>query len=389
MSDSLATVFKTPEDQRLAAQLGFHVPAELKPKPVKPLGHEEKTNVVGYFNPNPWPLHVSIGVLGIAFELSQKGDYVMLEVGGKRVKVNDPILEDYVRPMGLAREVAREKKVPVVSFPKAKLRESTQNSVHEAKEFVKGSDGRTQAVIKPIAHVIPVNAEQIQMPAPGEAGPVLGMSREMAEKLRLIKPVNQIRDSGPDEKGSPMDGKDLPHIEYAEDMNPKQTAEYRKLVAAQRAQAAAKTQAQLDAAPAMIPTAAVPAETPPATDGIPLEEIAESPEQLAQLQAMVRSADVDLSKLTDVAKLLPQEAPAVITESESLPDPDLPEPSIVGGPAEPESLSTSNQSAIRFKCPVCADVGYPFRSGLDRHVRTKHAEQYDAIMNSIPVTRKR
>lgn len=80
--------------------------------------------VVGYFNPNSWPVVINISSVNVNFTLEPKA---FVTLGGR--KVNDPLLEKYVGPDMLAKQTTKDG-VPLVLFPRVEAPQiSSESSV--------------------------------------------------------------------------------------------------------------------------------------------------------------------------------------------------------------------------------------------------------------------
>lgn len=392
----MSTPFKSPEEAAEAAKLGFKAPTQPKEEALP-----KTTKVVGYFNPNAWPISISISTLGISVTLEQSGDYVMMQTEKGLVKVNDPILEEYVRARGLAREVT-DTPVPVVAFPRTAPRYGDPTtSVSSAEKFEKGPDGRTQAVARPMVTLSP------DLPPPGRS-PVVGMTRAEAEAAGLIKPTAPVKLGTKDEGRPVTDGASLPEIEYARDLTPGQV---KKLKAAEQDGKLPEGTAELlsteDAARRrQLIESMNKASTAPVEGSVEELAKASAEEILAQPDEPVIPPlpPAPTTQPTQPASGLPQptgfeepesqpEEPVTIeeetqvgdVEEQSHPTPPPPPPAApkIVAAQSPTPVQQTNQAGMKFKCPAC-DSGYPFRSGLERHAQTKHPDQVEAIMAQYP-----
>src|SRR5512137_823000 len=171
-----------------------------------------KTNVIGYFNPNEYPLQLSLAEFNMVLQLPAKA-YVVDRTGRL---VNDPVLDRFVGKGKLARASDQKQQVEItllrpVNDP-SPVPAAHQHSVSQAQRF-DTKDGRVVAVN-------PVNtAPQPATPPPQSYNPVKGMTIEQAKKLHLIKPTKPVpEDFGADEStGAPKAGQEIPTIKYATD----------------------------------------------------------------------------------------------------------------------------------------------------------------------------
>lgn len=171
-----------------------------------------KTNVIGYFNPNEYPIQLSLAEFNMVLQL-QPNTYVVDRSGRL---VNDPVLDRFVGKGKLARASDQKQQVEITHL--RPVNDGTaapaahQHSVSQAQRF-DTKDGRVVAVN-------PVNtAPQPQTPPPVSYNPVKGYSVEEAKRLRYIKPTRPVpEDFGADETaGAPRSGQEIPPIKYATD----------------------------------------------------------------------------------------------------------------------------------------------------------------------------
>lgn len=171
-----------------------------------------KTNVIGYFNPNEYPLQLSLAEHNMVLQLPPKA-YVIDRTGRL---VNDPVLDRFVGKGKLARASDQKQQVEITLLRPvndvAPQPAPHQHSVSQAQRF-DTKDGRVVAVN-------PVNtAPQPATPPPQSYNPVKGMTIEQAKQLKLIKPTKPVpEDFGADETtGAPKSGQEIPQIKYATD----------------------------------------------------------------------------------------------------------------------------------------------------------------------------
>lgn len=173
------------------------------------------TNVVGYFNPNSWPIYIEISELNIKCEL-KPNQYIRDRAGNY---INDPVFDDYVQPKGLSKATS-DTPVPVNFVPRFVKTVRPAHSVTQASGFVRQPDG---TVVPTYAQNPNVTAPEI----PANKCPHIGMTVEKARQLGLIgKPRIVPEDYGAaDTSGAPSPSKDLPGIKYSIESPPKiQTA---------------------------------------------------------------------------------------------------------------------------------------------------------------------
>jgi hypothetical protein len=394
MSTSQSPKFRTPEEAELARQLGFSAPQN--PVPAPPKG--QTTNVVGYFNSNPWPVHIAISALGISLHIPNRGEYVKDAEGNK---VNDPILEQYVGPGQLSRETSSTP-IPIRMFVRPGLHpEVRTSSIHTASAFVQTPSGVQPVILNP-------RDEMPQLPE--NRASCVGMSMEQARKLKLVRPMVDPRTQAPkDTDGQPSPGELLPTLEDAtpRDMRP---SEYQAWVAAQRAQGKPVTPTVVPVnvpPPSARPVANVVREPeddlPPTEDEldrptdevdvtVPAAAVIESPEQAVIQKTLVEAAsnkavmhDAVAAALGSSPRVATPVAAPVATPVVPPPDPEanLPRPNLAA-PA-PEAQTPPAQRP-KF---VCSVDGKPFdyRSQLEAYAKRKHPTRVEEIMAPYPKVR--
>jgi hypothetical protein len=422
-NDNMST--QTSEvSQEEAQRLGFRPPTpSAVPQPVA-----ATTNVLGYFNNNPWPVHIAISQLGISIHLDQRGHYVADRQGHK---INDPILDQYVGPGQLDREVSNQP-VPVRYFARPENRPTNdRHVVREATAFQQTPHG-----VRPIMAPIRPEAPVVQQ----HTAPVVGMSMEEARALNLIRPVTEAKESDvTDTTGAPTRGDSLLTIEEAtpRDMNP---GEYRRWLQTQQGQQAARerqavvaaTSAPLKSAVPVAPPAPRPAAPKPVSTAVPLSNIvgatplvvgappsqplepifedapesymplpAAAPENAAQaaLQQSIMSAAADSTVMEDAVEAAmrssaPAEAPAIVNPagqpvtaqplSQPVAEIRLPAPNIPAASATTAPVPAGPKA--RFVCVVDGKE-FDYRSQLKRYAETKFPDRVDEILTPYPATR--
>lgn len=320
-----APQFKTEAETQLAKDLGFRppVPQPAVEAPVK----GATTNVMGYFNNNPWPVHIAISSLGIALHLDQRGDYVMSN--GR--KVNDPILDAYVGPGQLAREISKVP-VPVVRIipNKSEVLDAT-HSVHGTMLMEKDKEG---IVIRPIMTRYTDPTSSIPLP---NSAPVVGMTMEKARKLHLVKPIIERQESQvADTFGNPAPAREIPTIDdvMPHDATP---GEQRRL------NAEAKTAHPGLASP-------------------------ESPSQ-AQIQSEIAAANTNEAVVTDAVAAALRAANGVPVD----PTANLPKPQL-------------GESTSPFVCNVDGEE-FETRAALLAYAKSKFPDSAAEIMSAYPKTK--
>jgi hypothetical protein len=175
-----------------------------------------KTNVIGYFNPNEYPLLLSISEHNMQIHLEPK-KYIVDRTGAL---VNDPILNAYVGKGRLSRASDPKQQVDIVHLrpvnpaPAPGVAPTAfTHSVSQATGF-QVKDGRVQ----PIAPA-PTAVQPAVVPPPVSYNPVKAYSIEDAKRLKLIRPTRPVpEDFGAEETtGAPKSGQEIPEIRYATD----------------------------------------------------------------------------------------------------------------------------------------------------------------------------
>lgn len=171
-----------------------------------------KTSVIGYFNPNEYPLQIPLSDLNITLQLQSK-QYIVDRSGRL---VNDPRLDAFVGKGKLARASDQKQQVDVillrpVNDPTAPALPH-QHSVTAAARF-ETKNGRVTPVM-----ATPTAAPPVAAP-PASYNPVRGMTVEQAKQLKLIRPTKPVpEDFGAEETtGAPSAGQNIPTIKYATD----------------------------------------------------------------------------------------------------------------------------------------------------------------------------
>ncbi len=175
-----------------AKKLGF-----VPPKPQQPNQpqHQDMTNVLGYFNPHSWPIHVSLSEVGLSCTLDKRGQF-LVDSEGRRI--NDPRLDKLVSEYGLAKEMTTES-VPTVWIKPAQEQNDSPYGFRGG-EIVKDSKG---------AAVPPQRADAKDAPSRPTGGrtPVGSMTIEEARRLGLAKGNPMPDDVGaPETDGAPAGG---------------------------------------------------------------------------------------------------------------------------------------------------------------------------------------
>jgi hypothetical protein len=328
-------------------------------------------HIVGYYNPNDFPISVNVPQLNGSIQL-EPGKFIMSRSG---VKINDPIFENYCRPMCLQREISKTA-VPTVLVPIATPPPpGTQGSpgfTASSAYIEKRPDG------PPAKKPGQIMAFQ-NMDDAVRAGFVPGRG-PMAPESPIVETASGIAAAAPPEitfadgdvkSRPPLDGRPLSSTII--NIPPRETAQE-------------------------VPTVTAPSPSPPpnprpkatVTNILPKPDL---PPELTVTMPVTKSSDI-VGFVPDSQPPQPQPAPTSIVPPSNLPEPKLTPASESNGshvappnapPPPPPTVKPKN-----FSCPICKDSktsNYRFRSQLDDHVRRKHADQYEDIMATIPKTR--
>jgi hypothetical protein len=354
----------------------------------------EMTNVVGFFNPNSYPMQIVVAEHNLTLQLKPK--QWIVDRGGRIV--NDPILDKYVGKGRLSRASDQAKKVEVIrlqatnrQMPPGQVPAVYQHPVYQATGFVRDPNGQMAAV-----QALPT-APQPTVPPPVSYNPVQAMSVEQARKLRLIKPVRYVpEDDGvSDTAGVPIPGDQTPPIKYAVDTTREKqptalvaqpvTAEQAALIetmkAAQSLDPDATTFADDAAALAMKAqaqgNAPVIQSVPPLTPTSPL---------LERLTKALPSSPPPIPTNPEPTVMIPTELPDPVLTSE-LPAPTLVVEEEIGlvPSTNPVTASVPVEGAAKpaTACPLCPGQAFSSTGYLVRHINRKHADRSESLMRQL------
>lgn len=335
-----------------------------------------KTSVIGYFNPNDYPVKLDISAHNMVIMLEPK-KYIVDRSGHL---VNDPLLDSYVGKGRLSRASDPKQQVDVVFLrpvnpaPQPGVEPSPYtHAVSQATGF-QVRDGRVQPV-----HQQPTAVAPAQVPPPASYNPVKGMSVEEAKKLKYIRPTKPVpEDFGADEStGAPKSGQEIPEIKYATDTGPR--GRKPRPLPAELAQPATPSQAATIAAleraassnpdeiPLRVPTGVTPL-TIPATGPIPGLPKPQLTETAAPARATAPPIPVNPQPTQIVATLPP---PPQEEETDIIVEEDL---STATAPAAAEEDTG-------ITCPRCTEHA-PFKNlGLyKRHIRKFHPAEEATLL---------
>lgn len=165
----------------------------------------EKTLTQSFFNGCQWPVYIEISECNVKFEL-RPGETV---VDTQRHPINDPILDQFVKPQGLSKSVGKVP-IPINYMPRKVLPTSNgQHAVTEAVRFQHDAFGRLQPVYAPAK-------KQVAAP-PISTTSHVGMSVEEAKRRGLIGAQRIVpEDYGHDDvAGTPLDHRKMAGIKYS------------------------------------------------------------------------------------------------------------------------------------------------------------------------------
>ena len=167
-----------------------------------------KTKVIGYFNPNDYPLNVQISAINGSIRLDPD-QWIVNKVG----VVNDPMLDRYVKKGSLSRALGKaDVEINYLVAPSSTPRPAVQgNPVRQATAF-KNQGGHMVAVMAPLPEANPnFVAPQLSKPA------ITSMSMAEARRLKFVKPVREVPEDygATDGSGSPVSAP--PDMIYAKD----------------------------------------------------------------------------------------------------------------------------------------------------------------------------
>jgi len=358
----------------------------------------ENTNVVGYFNPNDYPMQIVIAEHNLTLQLKSK--QWVVDRGGRIV--NDPILDKYVGKGRLSRASDKAKLVEVVRLqainrqvPPGQVPANYQHPVYQATGFVRDANGQMVAV------QATSTAPQPTVPPPVSYNPVKAMSVEQARKLHLIRPVRQVSedDGVPDTAGiAPIPGDRTPEIKYAVDTvrEPKTQAVVAQPVTAEQSTLieAMKTATTLDPESAsfaddaaklavkasvasLIPQVVVPPPPPPSSEGL-----------LTKLTKPFRASPPTPPPIPtnpEPTEMIPIELPDPVLTPELTPMPALVVEEELGATATPATAAVPVQGTVKpvTECPLCAGQSFSSSGYLVRHINRKHADRAETLLKQL------
>jgi hypothetical protein len=328
------------------------------------------TNILGYFNPNSYPLLIDVSALNLRMTLAPKQQLI---INGQRV--NDPVLHQLCRPKGLAVEMAKGP-VALVALQRPTPASPTPGFSGQVTKPVAAEQNLAQ---RPVPKAVsaeegvkmrpPTNPVSSQFTTSGN--PITGMSMEEARKRGLVQQARMPKE-GPDDKGgSPLRGEQIPELGFAVDPKLAKHLQRKSGTMEEQAQTIQRSVA---------------------------EEPVDAP--------AVEGPDVDLGQLT--AKMLHENQPASLAEPVVETPPESPASVPVEGaqsgpviPPEISALLDSAQANLEtqpapsapetqpqpFECPFDGKK-FAFRSWLIRHVRQKYPDKVAEVEALYPKTKE-
>lgn len=304
----------------------------------KALAKSETTNVVGFFNPNTWSIHLAISDLNIALQLKPK-EYVLDRSGRK---INDPLLQKYVGNKMLACETSADPVALVrIAYPRP-VDNSHQASVQSG---YRDSNGKWQPPLppnpdSPISQAVAVHAVS------SSHTPIRAMSIEEARKAGLVARTRNVpEDYGLTETtGLPSDGAKIPPIRLATDLVKRPVRPLPEELMQTNDPTKMALKQQLAQAQKFNP------EKPPLLTG----------------NVQEAAASVGLEEATNVI-------------GGELPPPDLDDHPPAAKPAKPNNPSSEKN----FVCQLDSKA-FRYRSELKRHVLRKYPAQAEELMAQYP-----
>lgn len=359
------------------------------------------TNVVGYFNGNDWPINISSSELGVMITL-QPREYLLNSAGQK---INDPYFERYLQPRQLSKEVLKSGAVQMVMAPRRINQVEGQavmthaHPVRAVTQFVSDAKGVRRPVIpQAVAVAVPlINAPSVR-----------GMSVEEARAQGIIgKPRLVPEDFGAEDNANGNPVTHAPMIRHSIESTP-------KVRMADQLPPELVNNVGLKPEQAQVANALVQGLSVAAHQLNP----AESTGFLNQTVPVMESAPIQPPLVAPIAHATPMAAPlpppnlAGAENMEEEPE-DAPLPAPIGF-AESQLTSGAHQTSISspptpiiealkkqkspmvakaaapkdakpIVCPIC-NAQHKYRSQLQTHAKSKHAENYDEIMAQFPET---
>jgi hypothetical protein len=367
-----------------------------------PFFDKDKTNVVGYFNQQKWPVHVHISEVNLSRQLTP-GAYIVDRQGRK---VNDPRLEVCVGPNALAREFASKgTTVPILRMvSREPVRSTSGQTVSSATAFVKDNTGQL------VPKFSPASAPGVP-PSPSKSS-VMGMSVEDAKRMGLIRPTRPVVESNlTDTDGAPVQGA-APTIDEITPTDVRTPGELRRLKAGGKPVTPITpiaSIADLKPKPENAKLAQVLSETvvqEPSTDlaavtretikaaNLPAVQPTPAPQPAAVTPILQSGVDlpqpnlpdvVDVSDVTTDAELAAAAPPPAVRPVVNTPQPPTQPVQVSEVASRPNDNPTAGSSR-KFVCSA-DNREFAYRSELARWAKRKYPAQFDQIMAPYPKSR--
>lgn len=308
-----------------------------------PFFGQNGTNVLGYFNGNPWPVQLAVSSLGRQFVI-EPGKFVTDDRGNK---FNDPAFEQYVGPDLLSREWVPSNAVPtpILRVPPAPKQSATNAAGFSGQPGVnKLSDNPPPAPAAPAAPSASVP-------------PVRGYSREEARKLGLINDTHEPNKMAARDDGSLPPGEVLETIEYAHDV---------------------PTKRQRTPAPAPVepPVIVHDEEEEKLASAIQKEAAVFNPDNPDVLTAVTKQV------VRQVAQPIPQVSVPPTVPPQDFPL-NLPEPNLTESKPEGAVPATTTDAEKGYIC-AADGRGFNYRSELARYVKRKYPDREAELLAKYP-----
>lgn len=341
----------------------------------------ETTDILGYYNRNPFPVVLSINAINVNVTVSSK-KYL---VNSEGAKINDPILRRSAKSLyGLTIELSSTP-LPIVALPRPNLviqsagfggvpnttpEKATEAAAAPKRTLSKSTDkvapakNAVQGAQNPVALVSRENTKT--------GNPVRGMSAEEARAKGLILPTTSSNE-GVEDNALELTGDQIPEIKIAQDIRgkrrprpvvpeptPEPTTEEEAMSGIETVDVAdltAKLKSQI--------------ETPVPVETTTTEE--------AAIQTSVSDEDEDPA-VTALENAIASASESVLVSEPALAPATEP---VQEEPAADEPVSTTAES------PFSIDgKSFPSRSYLERHVKRKYPDKVDEIMARYPANRR-
>ena len=363
-----------------------------------------KTNVVGYFNPNDYPMQIVVAEHNLTIQLQPK-QYIVDRAGRL---VNDPILDKYVGKGRLSRAINQKQQTEVVKLvgvnhvaPSGQPATQFSHPVYSATGFIRDQNGQMSPVMATNTAPMPT----VQPPV--SYNPVKAMSVEDAKRLKLIKPTRPIKeDCGADDStGAPLPGDRTPVIQYQTDTVREKTQPLPEALAQPVTTAQAQLVQGLQMAQRIDPeNPRVLDQVGQAVRNLPVNTM---PEVMVQPSAPPPTPMDLLKKAPPPIPVNP--APTVMITNAPLPEPEIGDGLVVEEeiattfdsvsadnvptaptrvavpppPAEEVDEAGPATNAGTMKCPLCPSKDFNHPGYLKRHINNKHAAQATHLLQQV------